>query len=77
MKIACNEPDALLVVPRPCNKLVHQRTAKANPIRGLLGEVGIAVGKGIAVSTERAGGFLQQRSLSLWDLIRMNVKPLC
>jgi hypothetical protein len=67
----------------PCSLFLAHATswfisapAKANPIRGLLGEVGIAVGKGIAVATERAGGVLQQRSLPLWDLIRMNVKSL-
>jgi transposase len=43
------EQQDLQALHRIRSELVHQRTAKANQIRGLLGEYGIAVGKGIAV----------------------------
>lgn len=35
------------------SELVHQRTAKVNQIRGLLGEYGITVGKGVACLRQR------------------------
>ena len=64
------EQQDLLALHRVRSGLVKERTAQANRLRGLLGEYGIVIGKGLAQLRKRLPEILEDAENDLSDLMR-------
>ena len=64
------EQQDLLALHRVRSGLVKERTAQANRLRGLLGEYGIVIGKGLAQLRKRLPEILENAENDLSDLVR-------
>jgi transposase len=64
------EQQELLALHRVRSGLVKERTAQANQLRGLLGEYGIVIGKGLAQLRKRLPEILEDAENDLSDLVR-------
>ena len=68
--IKSEEQQSVLMVHRARSLTMVNRTAKVNQIRGLLGEFGIAVPKGVARLRRELPGILEDAENNLTDLAR-------
>jgi transposase len=64
------EQQDVLTLHRVRSGLVKERTAQANRLRGLLGEYGIVIGKGLAQLRKRLPEILEDAENDLSDLVR-------
>jgi len=64
------EQQDVLALHRVRSGLVKERTAQANRLRGLLGEYGIVIGKGLAQLRKRLPEILEDAENDLSDLVR-------
>jgi transposase len=64
------EQQDLLALHRVRSGLMKERTAQANRLRGLLGEYGIVIGKGLAQLRKRLPKILEDAENDLSDLVR-------